>query len=359
MSETGQRAPRYFVNGYVDAFVVSGVTLAVFALFRLWPTTATAPALRTIGVLLIWGVNYPHFASTSYRLYGSRESLRQYPMTALVTPLLFAAVIMGSFLSPGAIAPALVKIYQLWSPYHFSGQTLGLTVLYARRCAFALDGRLRQALTVFVFSTFIYSSVRGDTGIFDTNFYGVTYPSLGLPTWVLGLARLGMAAAGLVLVAEVLRRRIVLRQAIPLMVLLPALTQFIWFAPVSSRAFANLVPFFHSLQYLLIAWSLQLRQTLDRSGKAPSRRFVTVASVRWIALNIVGGYVLFWFFPIVGARFGRSLAFSTAVVLAGIQLHHFFVDGVIWRLRNPGVRGPLSSSLSELTGRAEALAVGS
>jgi hypothetical protein len=48
------------------------------------------------------------------------------------------------------------------------------------------------------------------------------------------------------------------------------------------------------------------------------------------------------------------MAFSSAIVLAGLQMHHFFVDGVIWRLRNSSVRNPLSSSIPELFGRRSA-----
>jgi hypothetical protein len=39
-------------------------------------------------------------------------------------------------------------------------------------------------------------------------------------------------------------------------------------------------------------------------------------------------------------------------MLAAIQVHHFFVDGVIWRLRNPAARSPLSSSVRAVAGRA-------
>ena len=61
---------------------------------------------------------------------------------------------------------------------------------------------------------------------------------------------------------------------------------------------------------------------------------------------------LFWGLPRIGSHFGRSLQFSNAVLLSAIQIHHFFVDGVIWRLRNPAARSPLSSSLRAVSGRA-------
>ncbi len=80
-------------------------------------------------------------------------------------------------------------------------------------------------------------------------------------------------------------------------------------------------------------------------------RYVWSESARWMLINIAGGYALFWVLPHLGSHFGKSLAFSTAVMLAAIQVHHFFVDGVIWRLRNPAARSPLSSSLRAVSGR--------
>jgi hypothetical protein len=71
-----------------------------------------------------------------------------------------------------------------------------------------------------------------------------------------------------------------------------------------------------------------------------------------MAINIAGGYALFWALPRLGSHFGQPLVFSTAVMLAGIQIHHFFVDGVIWRLHNPAARSPLSSSLRAVSGRS-------
>jgi hypothetical protein len=141
-------------------------------------------------------------------------------------------------------------------------------------------------------------------------------------------------------------------QRVPLIVLLPAFTQYIWFVATPAGQFGYMVPFFHSLQYLLIAWSVQLKVGLTERKRDPSVRYVWTESARWMAINIAGGYALFWVLPHLGSHFGKSLAFSTAVMLAAIQIHHFFVDGVIWRLRNSESRSPLTSSLREISGRS-------
>lgn len=346
-----QTTDRYFVNAPVDAMLIGGASLLLYAIFRLRPHLAASPSVVSIAATLVWVCNYPHFASTNYRLYHSRSSIAQYPLTSYVTPLVMLAAVVGCYLSPPTIAPLFIKLYLLWAPYHFSGQTLGITMVYARRAGFVIDGWLRHCLTAFIFLTFAVQSAWAEVGLHVNLFYGVQYPTLGVPAWLpqtlTKMMWVALAATITLLIWKVVNGG----SRIPLIVLLPAFTQYVWFVATPAGQFSYMVPFFHSLQYLLIAWSVQLREGLTRRQSDPSVRYVWSESARWMAINIAGGYALFWGLPHLGVHFGQPLAFSTAVMLAAIQIHHFFVDGVIWRLRNPAARSPLSSSLRLVSGR--------
>lgn len=144
------------------------------------------------------------------------------------------------------------------------------------------------------------------------------------------------------------------RRLVPPIVLLPAITQYIWFIPGGGiPAFNEFVPFFHSLQYLLLAWSLQLKERFDASGAAPSGAFVGRETLVWWAVNIIGGALLFWGIPRgvellgYGPKGGYPAGWAEAVFISGVQIHHFFVDGVIWKIRNPKVASPLSVNVEE------------
>src|SRR5262249_30731520 len=95
------------------------------------------------------------------------------------------------------------------------------------------------------------------------------------------------------------------------------------------------VPAFHALQYLLIAWVMELKE--NRTGRTVGQ--ITMA---WSIVNFLGGVALFWALPKACSSFGVPLVLATAVLIAGVQIHHFFVDGVIWKLRNPRVANPLT-----------------
>jgi hypothetical protein len=347
------RSP-YFVSAAWDFLLMGGASLLCYGIMRLVTENERTEGIIAAGAALAWVINWPHFAATSARLYGSRENLAQYPITAFGAPILVLCGIAASMASPDVIAPWWLKLFMFWSPYHFSGQTVGLTLLYARRTGFFFTPVMRLCLSTFVFCSYLLPIVRFEVSTVGSQYYGINYPGLGIPGWTPDAvtALMVMGAIGFLVLAG--KKALDEKRPLPPIVLLPAVTQFVWFLPGGSWAtFAEFVPFFHSLQYMLVAWSLMLKEKLDGGGHRASVRFVLGESARWYVLLIIGGGVLFSGLPQLMSRVsGTTIWFSTAVVIAGVQIHHFFVDGVIWKLRSRNVRSPLLGTLDELTGAA-------
>src|SRR6185369_1764937 len=111
---------------------------------------------------------------------------------------------------------------------------------------------------------------------------------------------------------------------------------------------------FHSLQYLLIAWSMQLKEKADRTQVVPDGAYVKKESIRWYILNVIGGAGLFSFLPWFATQVGVQVSLASGVVVAAVQIHHFFVDGVIWKLRTPSVVSPLLVNIPDMIEAAEA-----
>jgi hypothetical protein len=345
----------YFVNAGVDYALIGGISIAAYVLLKALHNGARTDVVWMIAGWFAWIVNWPHFSATSYRLYHSRRNVRQYPITALVVPVLIATAAVGSFASPVGVAPWLVKFFVIWSPYHFSGQSVGISLIYARRAGFSVGRTERLAVSGFIFSTFLLQTSLAETGRGDSEFYSVAVPQLGLPLWVPQVLRLWMGLCAVAFLFFAIRWSVRQKRLLPPIVLLPALSQFVWFVPGAAMpSFNEFVPFFHSLQYLLIAWLVQLKEKLDITASTPSRRYVFEETARWALINLAGGIFLFWVLPRLGERTGVTLAFSTAVILSAVQIHHFFVDGVIWKLKDPRVSSPLLSNVSDLTDQSAA-----
>jgi hypothetical protein len=345
---TAPRSP-YFVGPAVDFLMMGGLSLACLPLMDLGQRYLRTEQISTAVIALWWVCNWPHFSATNYRLYHSRANVAQYPITALATPVLVAIVTVAAFLSPLAVAPYFVKLMVIWSAYHFGGQTLGLTMVYARRSGIGVGNFERQALLYFVMATFLARMAGDETGVGTRFYFGIGHPRLGVPEWLAPAFILGALACGALFVGRLVIACARAKRAPPAILFVPLISYFVWFIPGRrTEYYYAFVPVFHSLQYLLIAWAMQLKEKLDIEKITPSRAYVARETARWGAINVIGGALLFFVLPRITSLSGATQKFSFAIIATAIQVHHFFVDGVIWKLQNPKVSSPLLVQLSDL-----------
>jgi hypothetical protein len=337
----------YFVNGWLDAALIGGLSIIVFAGLRLFTDgQATPAAVRSASILSVF-VNYPHFSATVYRLYQSPANIRQFPVTALGLPVLLIGAAAASLWQPQWVAPYFVTLFLIWSPYHYSGQTIGITMLYARRCGFEIGRWQRLALTSFVFSTFIanFAYPRSGDPIMR---YGVMIPVIHFPTWFGSLMVAAMGVAGAVLAYFVFTWSRAHRRVLPPIVLLPAVTQLVWFLPGKQTAmFYEFIPLFHSLQYLYIAWAMQIGLRIAEPEASSEHRSISHETLRWLLRNCAGGIILFIALPWLFYWVDVPMVTVAGVVVAALNIQHFFVDGVIWKLRNTGAASPLMMNVAD------------
>lgn len=338
----------YFVNAAVDFACIGLLSMLTLATF--WLTTGGTLSHQAAiwSVYLSWVINWPHFSATNYRLFKRRENWREYPLTAFFVPVLVGAAIWASFAQPEAVAPFFVKIFLIWSPYHFSGQNVGLSLLYSRRAGFHFEGWERRVLTVFIFSTFLAPTLSAEAGRASAEYYQIFYPALNVPRWMGDLAWYSLYASGAGMVFAGMRRLVMRKAFFPLITLLPGAAQFFWFI-VGWRvpSFYYFVPMFHSLQYLFIVWAMELAERRKEEG-GKGWFFTWKKTAIWSTVNIAGGAALFAGLPKLAEMRGVPLPLATGVLIAGVQIHHFIVDGVIWKLRNPKVASPLMASVTEV-----------
>ncbi|UPT74577.1 MAG: hypothetical protein M0D55_02250 [Elusimicrobiota bacterium] len=295
----------------VDALVMGGASILLFGACRLAERGAGAAALSSAwdGVaVVVAALNGAHFAATSWRLYRSREAMARFPLTAALVPAAVLAGVAASFAWPLAVAPHFVKLFLLWSPYHYSGQTVGLSVLYARRAGTDYAPLERRALSAFVFGTFLLSVARAEVQLNRFDYLGIAYPSLGLPPWVATAFLAATALAGTAFLALVLRRR----AALPALAFVPPAAQLVWFfwGP-SSALYYPLVPMFHGAQYLFVSWFLHVQERRQEGAPASA---VPLDSARWAGGSLAGYVLLFLALPkLLSAATGTSFLFATAI----------------------------------------------
>lgn len=336
------------VHPLVDFLVVGGLSILAYVWLGFF-SSIPEKTMYGVAAVLLWVGNWPHFAASAYRLYAEREPVKRYPFTALALPVLVSMAAIAAFLWPKAWAPWLVKGFLWWSPYHFSGQTVGISLLYAKRAGVTVTAVERRVLSAFVLGTFLFPQISGEATKAGGTYYGIEYPTFGLPKLVGQATGLALALSALFLAYLIYRRWKDGESPLPLWCWLPPLTQFIWFVPGGHvERYYTLVPFFHGAQYLLVAGVMQARLRQARVGER-STKFTVKAIAKWFSINVAVGGLLFVALPgIVTWQTGRTAAFCAGILGIAVQIHHFFVDGVVWKLRDPRVAAPLTSSAQPL-----------
>jgi hypothetical protein len=329
------RFDRFLLGPAMDFFCFGpGATILVagtlIGLQRLGGPAAGIAATLTLALgLLLVG---PHYAATYRRAYSSLAVVRAHPWVTLAAPPILVVAAIAAIRHPTTIGLAYFGLYVVWSGYHYSGQSLGLALLYPLRQGARLDPTEKRLISLPLYVSWILSVL----GLFRLSgsarnpaYEAVRRAYLGpaLPAWVttLGLAALALSLIGVGVVARGRHRRGI---PLPWPTYAVLSAQILWFTIGLYQPFFNitLVPLFHGLQYLgLTSW-----HACHGKGETGPRRFAGYALVVFLlGLAINPGL-----FTIFGRATGAAeVLVVTAAITSFVNLHHFLLDGRIWRLR--------------------------
>lgn len=280
--------------------------------------------------------NYPHFMATVYRAYHTRDEFEKYRIYTVHVALLLGLAGVVTHLWY-ALLPWIFTLYICWSPWHYTGQNFGLLMMFARRAGVSPTEAERRALRLSFIASYILLMLSFHTGASGD----ALILSLGLAAKFTLPARAFLAlffvgASGWALAS--LARRSSFRTTVPVLTL--TVTQFLWFLLpavielVSGREIpqtrysSGLLAVLHSTQYLWITSYYQKKEAraVGDSHWSFSRYLVTL---------IAGGIALFIPGPwIVSRIFHADFAASFLTFTALVNIHHFMLDGAIWKLRD-------------------------
>jgi hypothetical protein len=316
-----------------------GWSLPLLALAYFMPASTDNQMAATFYTLALVA-NYPHYMATVYRAYGRADLGRHQLYTVWGTLALIAL---------GAVAhiqlwliPIVFTIYVFWSPWHYTGQNYGLLLMFAKRGGLDVSNTTRRNLRAAFVASYVMLLAAFNEG-------AATDPlvlSLGLPSDVTrsigAIALLIFMVTGGWAVAALSRRSAWRSLVAPVTLYV---TQGLWFvAPTAiswisgiavpqTRYSSGVLALMHSAQYLWITQYFARREQGD--GWSAGRY--------WIAV-IAGGAALFLPIPWL-ASYAAHVDFTASmlVVTAIVNIHHFMIDGVVWKLRDTRVSKTLTT----------------
>lgn len=303
-------------------------------------------------------VSVPHYGGTLLRVYEQREERRRYAFfTVYVTLFLCAWFVAGVY--DALLGSWMVTLYLTWSPWHYSGQNYGLALMFLRRSGVSPSPLAKRAL----WASFVLSFALTALLIHEVASGGSSTASPGtLVEFVpIGLSRSFVGAVlpvVLVLYAGsvVLAGWLLVRAGSPARVApaaLLVLTQAVWFVIPFGGFHLGLLPTTDSGADVGAGY---ITKSLLWAAMAHAAQYLWVTSYyarhasAWRGYGPYFGKVLLagalvWTFPLVVApaafHISPFVAGLPLLVAALVNLHHFVLDGAIWKLRG----GPVASIL--------------
>jgi hypothetical protein len=350
-----------------EFLLVGGVTPLLFPLsWLLRRGIGLDSSELAIGFLMFHGahvINDPHF-SVTYLLFYKRAWARafggefkplqraRYLVAGVVVPLVLAAWAITALATKSAFPLGLlIQLMFLLVGWHYVKQGFGVMTVLAARRGVRFSLRERLAILGHCFAGWAYAwASPADAGT-EVEEKGVVYVTIAHSR---GLERvtLALCLATALLLVGVLAQKRRREGSLPIVTPLVALLCSIWSWSIYSSIdplVVYMIPALHSVQYLYFVWLLKGNEAREREGPP---WFEVSARVRLglLAVSALGlGWVLFHVAPTAlddmfvprhprpsEEALGPTPYF--AAIFAFVNIHHYFMDYVIWRRDNPQTR---------------------
>ncbi len=347
----------------VELLVLGGGTLVLFPLAWLFRRLAGLDASETFVDALAYHaavvINNPHFAVTYLVFYKDAKNRAfhgvfppgqraRYVFVGLIVPLLLLAW-AGFALSRGSARSMgfMIELMFFLVGWHYVKQGFGILTVFSARRGFRFRPLERAAVLVHCFAGWAYAWASPAVAAKRVQEKGVVYTALAHPLRLEQITRVAFILSALALVAALARRWRDDRQLPPFAPFLGFLVS-IWLWTVYSSIdplMLYLIPALHSIQYGYVVWLFRRNQAREAEGPPlfgkPAALQLTVLFASAAAL----AWVLFRGAPSLldGARGVKSASGLgetpyLAVIFVFVNIHHYFMDTVLWRRENPETR---------------------
>ena len=367
MSSAGTSPRGWLFGPFPDLLLGCGLGyLALFGVFAIGGAELRQSQSVAVIAFLTLFVSGPHYGGTLLRVYEQRSDRRAYSFFTLWATLAVALLFVAAVHQP-LVGAWMFTVYITWSPWHYTGQNYGLALMLMGRRGVDTSPPVKRLLHASFVGSFLitamvlHGSEQASGYVPNPTDYGqpaIGFIKLGLPhelARAVLVAATAVHAVALVTALGLILRRSGLRRAAPACAIL--LLQVVWFSIPFSLTYwgiqTGIDPLDNGVISHYVVWTAM--------GHALQYLWVTTyyarASPTWSSYPLYFAKVLasgaaIWTLPgivFAGGHLG-TLASAEGLILltaAAVNLHHFILDGAIWKLRNSRVASVLIRSAPE------------
>ncbi len=339
----------------LDFFLLGGASLIIFPLVMLaFPVQMLAnlnlfPIFISIILCLDYFSNFPHFAYSYQLMYQNfpkkisgeidRPLRYRYILAGILVPAaMIAFFILGYLQNSTALLRNAVNVMFLTAGWHYAKQGFGILIVVSayQKVFYALWER--RILLANAHLLWIYAWIMFNTGSKEKNYLNIIFHTLGLPKVVESIFA-ALVGLSMVALTVALYRKWRKESVFPPLNGITAYvaSAYLWVILRFGMGFDNfihpvvmLIPFMHAVQYITIVLRM-------KENEVARHHISRAAFVGFVLMGILIGALIF---NLVPRFFDRTLPYDRSIFgptlflfmfYIFINIHHYFIDNVIWR----------------------------
>ena len=302
-------------------------------------------------------INHPHFMASYRLLYRSREQIRTYRWSAIGVPIILTLLSIAVLLSGATdrtllegdrslgarLLEAMNVVVMVYLGWHYNMQAWGIICTYLFLGNLRLNSKekwmIKSGLLVLVG---MHALLWIAASPLMVTYKSVEAACVSITPFVPFIVFPFFIAGGLGFYRLAIRTE----KRIPLNALVPWLAVYVWYYGVLSYhdivGVSIVVQLAHALQYLVVTTRVEANVGEKKHGR---NGLVFTMTVYLFLLAL--GYLVFELPGIIGMQTELTTVYKSGLILLviSINLHHFFIDGAVWKISNPEVRKDLFAHL--------------
>jgi len=334
------------------------VVIGIFTCAFLSPTSAfITQGVNIIGVAILGTLfNAPHFMASYPLLYRKRTQIAEHRWASTYIPLILLGMIVYAFLTPSQagnrppvnalVIDLLTTLGAILLAWHYTGQAWGMTGAFAYIRGIRMDGRERWLVRCGYYSLLVWHVLWACLFMLQNpealiaNKFTSQIPSVRFAYNLWSVVVLLTIPLGIIGFIRIRRRTGIMPS---LRSYSPWIAIYLWYALIwAYPSMFPLLQIFHALQYLVFPLRVEINQYSARRQRSETKQILH--GVAYYLFLVFVGLVVFEL-PTVPTLWGNARLNFLAVVSAFVNIHHYFIDGAIWKIRNPQVRRDLFAHL--------------
>lgn len=277
-------------------------------------------------------VNYPHFMSSYLLLYsdarhgwGDWKSNRIFALklwwAGVIVPVFLVAIfVYGLVAEDREFVGSLANIMYFFVGWHYIKQIYGCVIVLSSAKKVYYSALERWSILIPLYSLWAIAYVNANMSGGIGRYFQVAYQEWNIPEGYLYGAYAMLAMSTYVMVAMLVKKYVTEQKGPPIAAIVALISIYLWFIPTFTHPFyAYIIPFFHSLQYLLFVIAYERNHEYASAALPTTSRFnklTGLGGALFLALPLAAFCLLMYVSPPQSADYLLVLVYGTLAAVS-------------------------------------------